>query len=66
MAPPSHEELEVPRPGPSIRRILWVAGNTLAALWIMGATAFFLMRFSIVFYRANQAAIDNLLERIQR
>ena len=48
------------------RQIWQAAGNALAALWIVGVAAFFLIRFSIVFYRANQPAIDGLLERLRR
>jgi len=41
----------------------WV-GNALAVLWIFGGMTFFFLRFSFVFYRANQSAIDKLLERL--
>lgn len=41
-----------------------VVGNALAAIWIVGGTLFFLVRFTAVFYRANQDAIDRLLERL--
>ena len=41
-----------------------LVGNALAAIWIVGGTVFFLVRFAAVFYRANQDAIDRLLERL--
>lgn len=46
------------------RSALKLAGNTLAAIWIIFATAFFLVRFTSVFYRANQDAIQGFFERL--
>jgi hypothetical protein len=39
-------------------------GTALAALWIFGGMSFFFLRFSTIFYQANQAAIHQLLERM--
>ena len=35
-----------------------------AAIWILGGTLFFLVRFSSVFYHANKDSIDSVLNRI--
>ena len=40
------------------------AGHFLAAVWIILATVFFLIRFSNTFYEANKSPIDSLLERL--
>ena len=40
------------------------AGLALAAAWIFGGTLFFFIRFSSIFYRANQSAIDSVLEHV--
>lgn len=41
-----------------------VAGNAVAGIWIVGGTVFFFVRFAALFYRANQDAIDRLLDRL--
>jgi len=54
-----------PSPGPPVtllKKGLYIAGNILAALWIAGGTAFFLVRFSTTFYRENSGAIHDLLD----
>jgi len=59
---PEHEDTDLVRGAVSA---FWRAvGNALAAIWIVGGTLFFLVRFAAVFYRANQGAIDRLLDRI--
>ena len=42
---------------------LYALGNVFGAVWILGGTLFFVMRFSSVFYQANRSAIDSILER---
>jgi hypothetical protein len=37
-----------------------------AAIWIIGGTLFFLVRFSSVLYYANKDPIDGILNRILR
>jgi hypothetical protein len=37
-----------------------------AAIWILGGTLFFLVRFSSVFYYANKDSVDSILNRILR
>lgn len=39
-------------------------GCTLGALWMAGGTIFFFVRFGSVFYRANQSAIDKVVEML--
>ena len=38
--------------------------NLLALLWIAGGMLFFFVRFTLVFYRANEAAMARLFERL--
>lgn len=47
-----------------IKKGLCIAGNLLAGLWIVGGTAFFLLRFSTAFYRDNTPAIRDLLDAL--
>ena len=49
-------------PAAVVKNGLRIAGNILAALWIGGGTAFFLLRFSTAFYRENTPAIEHLLD----
>ena len=39
-------------------------GLTVAVVWIFGGALWFYIRFTIVFYRANQSAIDSALKRL--
>ncbi len=39
-------------------------GVALAGVWIFGTTAFYLIRFSAVFYRANAPAVDEAVSRV--
>ena len=48
-------------PGAWLRTLL---GDVCGAVWILGGTLFFVMRFSSVFYEANRSAIDGALERL--
>lgn len=43
---------------------LRIAAYIIAALWIFGGTAFFLLRFTLRFYQANQSAIEGLVKRL--
>ena len=45
-------------------RVLRIAGNVLATLWIFGGGLFFFARFSSEFRFANQALVDKILEAI--
>ena len=45
-----------------LKKGLYIAANMLAALWIAGGTAFFLVRFSTTVYRENSGAIHDLLD----
>ncbi len=38
----------------------------VAAIWIIGGTLFFIVRFSSVLYYANKDPIDSILNRILR
>ena len=49
---------------PRARGVFRCLGNALVGLWLFGGMTFFFLRFSFVFYRANQPAIDKLLERL--
>lgn len=51
-------------PADLLKKGLCIGGNIVAALWIAGGAAFFLVRFSIAFYRENSGAIDNLLDQL--
>jgi len=46
------------------RKTAQSAVQVVAALWMAGGTVFFLVRFGSVFYRANQFAIDKMLEKL--
>jgi len=59
---PEHEDTDAVRG--AIPASWRAVGNALAAIWIVGGMVFFLVRFAAVFYRANQDAIDRLLERL--
>jgi hypothetical protein len=39
-------------------------GNLAAALWILGTTVVYFLRFTAAFYRDNQGAINELLEKL--
>ena len=39
-------------------------GSAAAAVWILGVTAVYFVRFSMAFYRDNQDAINGLLEKL--
>jgi hypothetical protein len=39
-------------------------GNLLGLVWMGGGTLFFLLRFSSVFYQANQWSIDKLIRKL--
>ena len=43
--------------------ILVRARDIILAMWMIGVTLFFLVRFSFAFYRDNEAAIRAVLER---
>lgn len=45
-------------------KIARCAACVVGALWMAGGTLFFLVRFGSVFYRANQPAIDKVVERL--
>ena len=40
------------------------AGTVLAAVWIAGSALFFLVRFTLIFYRTHQYAIEKVLDRV--
>lgn len=46
----------------SSRWAFW--GNLAAALWILGTTVVYFLRFTAAFYRDNQGAINELLEKL--
>jgi hypothetical protein len=54
-------EAETP---PRIRRIVRILGIAIGALWILGGAVFFLIRFTSVFYQANQTAVNEFLDRM--
>ncbi len=39
-------------------------GNLAAAVWILGTTVLFFMRYTAAFYRDNPDAIHNLFEKL--
>jgi len=39
-------------------------GECVALLWIVGTFLYFYVNFSLVFFRANQPAIENLLQKL--
>ncbi len=43
---------------------LKIVGNILGALWIVGGTMFFFVRFSMVFYHTHQTALEGLWHRL--
>jgi len=53
-----------PHVPPAWRDFLRFMATVLTALWIFGGMTFFFLRFSAIFYQANQAAIHQLLERV--
>ena len=60
--------VSAPAPGhPRLRQAAIGLGRRffLEALWIGGGALFFLIRFSAVFYRDNQPAVDALLDSIR-
>lgn len=67
MPQPAHTE---PREAPPAtagrvsRPLLPDLGHGLLALWILGTALVYFIRFTADFYRANQGAIDGLIERI--
>ena len=40
-------------------------GQGFAALWIFGAAIYFYIRFTLLFYQSNQAAIHGLIDRLR-
>jgi hypothetical protein len=39
-------------------------GNLAAAVWMLGTTVIYFLRFTAAFYRDNQSAINALLEKL--
>jgi len=46
------------------RKTVKLAANILCGAWLIGGSLFFFFRFSMVFYAANKAAIDSVLDRV--
>ncbi|MCP4642370.1 MAG: hypothetical protein GY851_18130 [bacterium] len=46
-------------------RIKEWAGPGVAAVWIFGSAAYFLVRFSLTFYDENRTAIEGVVEAIR-
>jgi len=46
------------------RPLLERLGVAASAIWIAGGTGYFIVQFSMAFYRANQSAVDRLLSLI--
>ena len=61
-APPRFPRLS--RGAAACRAGLRYALIALAAVWIFGGMLFFFLRFSAVFYRANEPAIQHVFDRL--
>jgi hypothetical protein len=60
---PNDAAARVSESKPTALRLL---GLIACAIWILGGTLFFLVRFSSVFYHANKESVDALFSRILR
>lgn len=49
---------------PAAGSILMRARDIILAIWMVGVTLFFLIRFSFAFYREHEPAIRAALERL--
>lgn len=48
----------------SLKKAGRIAAVALGVVWILGGTCFFIMRFSTIFYYANQSAFDSLMKKL--